>query len=792
MELVKNAYDADADWVKVSIFLDGEDDRIEIEDNGFGMDYTAIERGWLFISISSKRDMKAKAELSPRGRAPLGEKGLGRLSTQKLGYQLEMTTGKIGESTQHTVSFDWKDFDGKTELSKVLIAYEATEKSSLKSGTKLTIKNLRNKSIWDETGILAFRAQLSQLIFPYKDKRPFEVYLFRNSQPLDLDEINENLRKTAIGRFSFSFDRKTLRLNGNIKLAKFRRGNIKDSIQEYETKLLPDSGADFYQFLTDEIRNKSNHIPFVKFEGKQGVFISFEKEYDFYTLGGRKSVVNETGTQIESANPGAFSGEIDEYHLVEDEDTEIYFPVKGDYKTFIKNQIGVRIFRDGFGIKPYGLPQNDWLGLNKGQTSGSSFYGLRPGNVIGFIQISVYENINLLEKTDREGFQETPYSKNFFLLINRIIDDINDIYERVRRSWNDYRKFQAAEKGGISNYKDSTKRLKEAAQLANQMDTPFAKLSLDIEQTTLKVTNIIEQTRSEPLFMSEADRKLSPLLQDIEGLLSEAKQILKDVGTLLPLAKKLEQDAAYLEPQIQSLEEQILQFSELAGLGLTAEALTHEIYNILDRISSQTESISKKLKSSSVADPSFFIYVESVKTFLKNIRSQVNHLSPSLKYNREKIHEIRLSNFATELEVHYQARFESQQIEFKIEVQNDFVILANLGKITQIFDNLVLNSEYWLKERQKNHPDFKANITFQIIEPLVRIFDNGYGVSTEIESQIFQPFVTTKPRSIGRGLGLFITQQLMESLGCEINLLQNKNTENRRHVFQLNFESITK
>ncbi|MBK9017986.1 MAG: hypothetical protein IPM82_30270 [Saprospiraceae bacterium] len=87
---------------------------------------------------------------------------------------------------------------------------------------------------------------------------------------------------------------------------------------------------------------------------------------------------------------------------------------KGDYKTFIKNQTGVRVFRDGFGIKPFGFNQNDWLGLGKGQTSGGSFYGLRPHNVIGFVLISVYENIKLVEKTDREGFQDSPYSQNFF------------------------------------------------------------------------------------------------------------------------------------------------------------------------------------------------------------------------------------------------------------------------------------------------------------------------------------------------------------------------------------------
>ncbi|MBK9017984.1 MAG: ATP-binding protein [Saprospiraceae bacterium] len=92
---------------------------------------------------------------------------------------------------------------------------------------------------------------------------------------------------------------------------------------------------------------------------------------------------------------------------------------------------------------------------------------------------------------------------------------------------------------------------------------------------------------------------------------------------------------------------------------------------------------------------------------------------------------------------------------------------------------------------QKNEPSFQASITFQIAEPLIRVYDNGYGVNPEVETQIFQPFITTKPRNVGRGLGLFITQQLTEALGCEVYLLQQRNSENRRYIFQLNFEPIT-
>ena len=69
LELVKNSYDADADWARIKIDSNyvpvPEKDHvpatavglIEIADNGTGMDQKGIERGWLLISLSPKREI---------------------------------------------------------------------------------------------------------------------------------------------------------------------------------------------------------------------------------------------------------------------------------------------------------------------------------------------------------------------------------------------------------------------------------------------------------------------------------------------------------------------------------------------------------------------------------------------------------------------------------------------------------------------------------------------------------------------------------------------------------------
>jgi YD repeat-containing protein len=106
-ELVKNAYDADATEVTVTLRMEGEKPSITVEDNGCGMTLDQLRNGWLEIGTDVKRGGNRSAWSSEFKRVPLGEKGVGRLAACKLGDRLALTTRAEGQP-EYYMCIDWE------------------------------------------------------------------------------------------------------------------------------------------------------------------------------------------------------------------------------------------------------------------------------------------------------------------------------------------------------------------------------------------------------------------------------------------------------------------------------------------------------------------------------------------------------------------------------------------------------------------------------------------------------------------------------------------------------------
>ncbi len=139
LELVKNAYDADA--TECHIWLDGAGtpDTIVVEDNGVGMDANDIVAGWLVLGDSRKQTAKT----TTLGRIPAGNKGLGRLAALRLGRRARMISTPAAGG-EFRVDLDWDRFDKARTVDEVEVRVLQNANTTRPRGTRLELSGLRS------------------------------------------------------------------------------------------------------------------------------------------------------------------------------------------------------------------------------------------------------------------------------------------------------------------------------------------------------------------------------------------------------------------------------------------------------------------------------------------------------------------------------------------------------------------------------------------------------------------------------------------------------------------------
>jgi len=804
IELVKNSYDADADYARVVVSTEGLNDfpnskypdapgYIAIEDNGTGMDENTIQKGWLTISNSLKRAMKKSSKTTEKGRTPLGDKGLGRLGVQRLGYNVEIFTKPEGEDFEYHVAWSWRDFENEGTLEDVDI-YFAKNPSRRRHGTKLVISDLKDTEYWKEKkSVEEFRVRLAELISPYKEIRDFGITATVNGNPVETAEITDRVRRLAQVRYTVEFDSETVSISGKASLDFIKPKDNKRAIAAFEGLVEEDDGKNFFAYLTAR-----KHAPRfnMKLSKAQAWFVDFGEDKLFEEIVGLKLVDppdadtdEEEEEEFEKvpANPGAFRAEIDAFDLSRrTANQQSAFDSAALYREFIKNLSGVRIYRDGFGVRV----DRDWIGLAKQWTGASSYYALKPENTLGYVALTAKENSCLVETTDREGFKVTPHYQNFIAIFEYFRQFAHDAQEFLRREWLNYEKLhhrEVAEVESNESTEELTNKLTAGLSVARKLQQPIAdaqsQLSLAGEAAIAVLDNVGPTAIAPPVV-----KKLRTFVTGLEKQLDDAQTVLVQVSDFVDDLGRLRNVSIVLHDEMQTLRGQLQEAYEIVSLGLTAEALSHEIHNISDQMAIRTSEISKHLTRAKIADPKIFAYVEYVQTSIAALRKQMAHLAPSLKYVREKREIIDMMAFMMEIQTYYKTRWKDGLVQIELKQKagsEELEVHMNRGKLTQVVDNLVLNSEYWLREQLRKEKISKGIITVTVAAPNIFISDNGPGIDPTIENTLFEPFVTKKPRTRGRGLGLFIVSQLLDSEGCSIALTTKRNTNGRLNQFKI-------
>lgn len=788
LELIKNSYDADATYVNIEInttgiyqdsYVNSEAHKgyIVVEDNGFGMDEETLLKSWLIISYSKKRAVNGVKPKTPKGRTPLGDKGLGRLSTQRLANRCEIFTKKQ-ESEAFHVGFKWSDFDKVERLGDVNVDFKPIvfPKSS---GTKMVLMDLVNPGCWKDADLERLKGALCQIIAPYKELKPFNIYLTIDGEIIDISQEISKLEQLNLCDINFAYEKGFLNVHVDVHLRKL----IGNDYDTYRSIILPDNGKRFEQYL---------------FQDSKGRGKAFKKSMDAYWLQADyrislESLNTASYTDYQLDDPGDFKGRIQEFYFgAQDKEgdwwNELYKNFK-EYKSFVQSQTGIKIYRNGFAVRPYGINNNDWLQLGQGQTGGSSYYGLRPGNVVGYVAIDEAINSNLKDKTDREGLIENGYYLNFCILMQAVVDRYAEIMENLRRCYSDFRRSLVSDNRKVKTMTQAFQTISEQAQKGTETKNAYTEVQNKFATIEKKISAVVKSQETS-LFDSPENDLFRQTLTEVLLILSESRSVLSQANEVLSNSNLLSEALTVIKPKLSALEGQLNDFSELASLGLISEMITHDLSQISNRLLAKGHDLNKQLKGDvEFTKHQLYGLVDFINSVVTSLRSQMRHLDPSLKYNREVCDTFSVLNLLRNEEIpYYNDRFKKYKISIKIDIEKDFYITFNKGRFMQVFDNLINNSIYWLNHKKESNYD--SLITIRVDKPWIYFEDNGDGIDKSVSNTLFEPFVTRKPRGEGRGLGLFIIRQLLDTYKCDIVLDDSLNIFGNRYRFSLNFNEV--
>jgi hypothetical protein len=427
-ELVKNAYDADADFCDVK-FINFNTDKtnnaesvIEVSDNGYGMSKEIITKHFLNPATPIKKTGKDLRK-SKKGRICQGEKGIGRFSMLKLGKKISVFSKEPDISTVHSITFDFGNYDeeflfnkGKASeifLDEIEIQYSSCDVANFdkesaiykySQGTIIRIEQLKGEWNYDKI------KNLSEDMLRFS---PFEINdanVIKNKDFVTNIYVNneeDEYQKNALVRIEDIIYNKALyKVNGHYDESKKRISFAYNEANEKANKIVI--------YLSDDAPEDRNTIDF--------------KGITFYDRNVSQFFKGEKTTSC-----GNFNYEF--YIFDFDANQNDFFGLSKEDKEIVRSH-RIFLYRDNVRVQPYGAPNDDWLQIDRMRAKDKAGNMFGNDQIVGQIKITKTGNKNLKDKTSREGIiEDTIAFEQLSKIVKAILSFIRiKIYQRYKQN----------------------------------------------------------------------------------------------------------------------------------------------------------------------------------------------------------------------------------------------------------------------------------------------------------------------------------------------------------------------
>lgn len=669
-ELIKNAYDADAKEVTVEfINSDNIGGTLIIKDTGLGMTEDQLINGFMRISSTEKiHNPKSKKY----GRTRAGKKGIGRFATQRLGKKLTIISQAENSSQITKITINWDLYASDTDLQSVKFPLVRESVESKRPGTTLIIEDLRE--IWTKKSIEKIFTHVNSLFQP--------DYLSDRSKGANIAIKDEST-------FKFTF--------------------IKDGVQ------IKNVIEDFYDNALAVIEGyvDAKHEGIVSVDSlqlKNEIHLIENVEYEERSLGKN----------------------IREFPLLANVRFKAYYFIyeKSKYKNISTNDLnkikllsetisGIRLYRNGFRVLPFGEPTDDWVHVNQRYANGSGTnIPFTTKHLFGFVEILDEDKSKVIfeETSSREGLLE---NEAYLQLINFVYSALSIARTNLQNV--------------IKSSKNQANRKRTDVTVSSDDNDVIDSFSKDVSQAIDNNQEYDDEEKKQKKVELEIQtRKIKSLINENEML------------------------------------------RVLACLGLNIGEFAHEVVQLQNSVYNHIFCLQNKFAISNDID------LTGIINDFDELFGYTNYfgVAVSQNLNREK-QPIILKNVIDQFvntEKNDNIDIEVQQLALGVET-----IPMHVSEWSSILSNLYSNSKKAIK-RQGSKGKILIQIAEENEYAVLLFNDNGDGIKEEFKESIFDAFFTTsKPINfdapsnehlIGTGLGLKIVKDIILSNKGKISVVE--------------------
>lgn len=567
IELIKNAYDADASWVKISFngfgtdFKITEKSKIIIEDSGHGMNAELIEKHWLNPATPEKKIRKKKKPLTKSGRVIQGEKGIGRFAILKLGRKINIITRSEGENTEHIINYDFSIYDDE------FLTENGKDKELFIDDLSVSLETRRPKMITNSQVSLGMR----------KFKRqPYGTYI----------EISDIKGSWSIEKIE-SIYRDVARLE-SIFLESTTMARKAKSKKEFTVAIYKDNQhQNYHERYLDDLKLLLENRSVISI--KDGYFDDKKEEFRFSIITPGSDQLTPkvlklrdpklAGSQVSRKYFGNAGKLLDKRKIECGPFHFGFFVFDFSAKAPMKYQLDpvdkkilrdhrIYLYRDQVRVYPYGEPDDDWLRIDAYRGTISAGHFLSNDQVVGYVNITQKNNPKLKDKTNREGLIEEGNATEDFITLLQVLlayirqkpyaryrndlqdKKVHDIFrtEQVQKEFNELKE-AVKENRKASNlvaraekeYKSERRYLIQRAETTEELagvGLSVETASHDIMAIMGKAMTSIDTLIKEALHEDLDQNELQKELQSLRGMMSFIESQLKDIQLLFKSSKQ--------------------------------------------------------------------------------------------------------------------------------------------------------------------------------------------------------------------------------------------------------------